>query len=257
MHGRFMIHSDACAEALYRAWATRRPLSSPFLPDECSEDDAYRIQEALVARLPGRVTGFKLGFTSPAMREQFGVDHPNYGRLFDWMAIEGERVPLDHFIHPRVEPEIAVRLSRALAAPCDPATVQRAVAAVSPALEVVDSRYVDYRFRPLENTADNSSAAGYRLGPAYDPSVLSHLPGLTVHLVRNEQPIDAGTLATLEQDPLALVCWLVAQLARRAAALPADAIVLTGGLTRAHPAHRGDRFRADFGPLGAVELTFA
>ncbi len=244
MHGRFMIHSDACAEALYRAWATRKLLSSPFLPDQCSEDDAYRIQEALVARLPGRVSGFKLGFTTPAMRHQFGVEHPNYGRLFDWMAIEEERVPLDRFIHPRVEPEIAVRLSRA-------------VAAVYPALEVVDSRYVDYRFRPLENTADNSSAAGYRLGPAYDPSVLSHLPGLTVHLVRNEQPIDAGTLATLEQDPLALVCWLVAQLARRAAALPADAIVLTGGLTRAHPAHRGDRFRADFGPLGAVELTFA
>lgn len=93
MHSRFMIHSDACAEALYRAWATRTPLSSPFLPDECSEDDAYRIQEALVARLPGRVTGFKLGFTSPAMREQFGVEHPNYGRLFDWMAIEGESSP--------------------------------------------------------------------------------------------------------------------------------------------------------------------
>ena len=257
MHGRSMIHSDACAEALYRAWATRRPLSSPFLPDECSEDDAYRIQEALVARLPGRVSGFKLGFTTPAMRHQFGVEHPNYGRLFDWMAIEGEMVPLDRFIHPRVEPEIAVRLSRALAAPCDPATVERAVAAVYPVLEVVDSRFVDYRFRPFENTADNSSAAGYRLGPAHDPTVLPLLSDITVRLTRNGQEIDEGTLAVLGQEPLALVCWLVAQLARRGAALPADAIVLTGGLTRAHPAHRGDRFRADFGPLGAVELTFA
>jgi 2-keto-4-pentenoate hydratase len=203
------------------------------------------------------VTGFKLGFTSPAMREQFGAEHPNDGRLFDWMAIEGETIALDRFIHPRVLPEIAVRFSNALTVPCDPNTLLHAVTAVYPALEVVDSRFVDYRFRPSENTADNSSAAGYRLGPAHDPTVLPLLSDITVRLTRNGQAIDEGTLAALEQEPLALVCRLVERLARRGAALPADAIVLTGGLTRAHPAQRGDRFRADFGPLGAVELMFA
>ncbi|MCX2726533.1 hypothetical protein OO015_03385 [Thermomicrobium sp. 4228-Ro] len=69
--------------ALYRAWATRTPRSSPFLPDTCNEADAYRIQAALVARLPGQVVSFTLGFTSPAMRQQFGVEHSNYGRLCD------------------------------------------------------------------------------------------------------------------------------------------------------------------------------
>ncbi|MCX2726534.1 hypothetical protein OO015_03390 [Thermomicrobium sp. 4228-Ro] len=149
------------------------------------------------------------------------------------MEIEGERVSGDRFIHPRVEPEITVRFSGALVTPCDPDTLQHAVTAVYPALEVVDSRFVDYRFRPSENTADDSSTAGYRLGPAHDSTVPPLLSDLTVRLPRNGQPIDEGTPAALEPEPLALVCWLVEQPTRHGVALPADAIVLTGGLTRA------------------------
>jgi 2-keto-4-pentenoate hydratase len=214
------------------------------------------VQRALVARLPGTLVGFELGFTSPAMRQQFGVEHPNFGRLFDWMAIDQDTVGFDRFIHPRVEAEIAVRLSRAVAWPVDRTALRDAVAAVAPALEIVDSRYQDYRFRPLENTADNSSAAAFRLGPAHHPEVLSALSASRVHLYRNGQLIDEGALANLAQDPLDLIGRLAERLAREGRAIPAHAVVLTGGLTRAHPAPSGDRFRADFGPLGAVELVF-
>jgi len=98
------------------------------------------------------------------MRQQMGVTAPNYGPLLDDMLLRDGAV-VAGFLHPRVEPEIAVVLARDLSgAGLSLDEVARAVGEVRACLEVVDSIWLDYRFTAAQNTADGSSAAGVVLG---------------------------------------------------------------------------------------------
>ncbi|MER3439571.1 MAG: 2-oxopent-4-enoate hydratase [Chloroflexota bacterium] len=245
------------ADCLFNAWSTRTPVLSPLLPDGVDESDAYAIQDALIERLPGHLVGYKLGFTSPAMREQFGVPHPNYGQICSMMQLQTPNVERARFIHPRVEPEIAVHLAQPVGWPCDLMMIRSAIAAVYPALEIVDSRFRDYRFHPLENTADNSSAAAYRLGAARHPDELGPLEAISVTLYRNGRAIDHGAGSDAFGNPLLAISWLAESLSHRDRRLERGQLILTGGLTRAYLAYEGDEFTADFGRLGTVTLFFS
>ena len=84
------------------------------------EAEAYAIQAASIARRLARGerrTGVKMGFTSRAKMIQMGVHDMIWGRLTDAMAeTEGAPVSLRRFVHPRVEPELALsRLVQSLA----------------------------------------------------------------------------------------------------------------------------------------------
>jgi 2-oxo-3-hexenedioate decarboxylase len=131
-------------------------------------DAAYAVQEALVARRLARgesQVGWKLGFTSLAKMAQMGISDVIVGRLTSGMAVpDGGELDLTRFIHPRVEPEVAYRLARDVD-PGEPADdLVSAVDAVAPALEVIDSRYRDFRFTLADVVADNTSAAGFVVG---------------------------------------------------------------------------------------------
>ena len=56
--------------------------------------DAYRVQDHVTAaRLAGgeRLAGWKLGYTSVAMRAQMGIEAPNFGPLTDTMLLSVAR----------------------------------------------------------------------------------------------------------------------------------------------------------------------
>ena len=73
-------------------------------------DDAYAIQDAILARHLGRgarVIGLKAGLTSHAKMKQMGVETPVFGFLVDeYSVLEGAEVKVSELIHPKVEPEI-------------------------------------------------------------------------------------------------------------------------------------------------------
>lgn len=226
---------------------------------DLTEEDAYRIQDALVSLKGERCVGYKLGFTSAAMRQQMGIEAPNYGRLTGSMRVDADAgtVRLSELIHPRVEPEIALLVERDLSGPgLTPAEVYPAVRWAFGALEIVDSRYLDYRFRMVDNTADNSSAARFVLGC---PVALQAVPDLRlagVLLWRDGRILDRGMGANALGDPMRPIVWLANRLGERGESLKAGSIVLTGGLTRAHPASETGTFVAEFGGLGTAKIHF-
>jgi len=230
------------------------PLSDDF-PD-LTEADAYAIQAELLCLKGGTRAGYKLGFTSAAMREQMGVDHPNSGVLLADMRLADGRLPAGALIQPRVEPEIAILLGRDLhGADITPEQVAAATAAVLPAIEVVDSRYRDYRFKSVDNIADNSSAARYVLGAPRALCDVGDLRRVGVRLSIDGVLTDQGMGAAALDSPLAAVAWLAAHLAARGEALRADEVILTGGLTRAYALNAGQTACAEFGQgLGSVVL---
>ena len=112
---------------------------------ELSLADAYNIQSLLTERRlaagASRI-GWKLGYTSDAMRHQMGVTEPNLGPLLSSMLLISGPVP-STFTQPRVEPEIALRMAADLPPQCSFFEAAEAVGAAHAALEIVDSVWAD------------------------------------------------------------------------------------------------------------------
>lgn len=88
------------------------------------------------------IAGYKVGLTSEPMRQQMGVDQPDFGHLLSDMQYPADAsVAVSRFLQPRTEPEIALALGRLLAGPriCV-SDVVAATAYALPAIEIVDSR---------------------------------------------------------------------------------------------------------------------
>jgi hypothetical protein len=122
------------------------PISSTVVLDL---DDAYAIQRAGTELRVARgenVVGWKLGYTSSAMRAQMGIEHPNFGPLTDAMLLAHDGAVGASLIQPRVEPEIGLRLAQPLTGEVTLDDVMGAVGEAFACLEIVDSVYPDYRF---------------------------------------------------------------------------------------------------------------
>jgi 2-oxo-3-hexenedioate decarboxylase len=162
-------------------------------------------------------------------------------------------VRLDTLIHPKVEPEIAFLLGSDLEPPISAAGVLAATVGVMPCLEVVDSRYQGFRFGPIDNIADNSSAGRVVLG---DPVPVGGFDlALLGVVVESDGRLFATAAGAAALDhPAAAVAWLVNQDHRR---LRAGDIVISGGLTAPVDLHPGAVVTATFDRIGTVGLRAA
>jgi 2-keto-4-pentenoate hydratase len=234
------------AQLLARARRERAPVEmlSRRWP-QMTEGDAYAVQDAGVTLEPQPVVGYKLGYTSEAMRRQMNVDRPNFGRLYAETRIEnGGRLDIENLIHPLVEPEIALLIGSDLE-----------VESVMPALEIVDTRYDSYTFAAVDNIADNSSAARFVLGSPRSLRALADLRAIPAAIYVDEDLAGTGNGRDALGDPLRALAWLINRLARDNTILAPKTIILTGGLTQAQSTYGATKIKATFGPLGTVELT--
>ncbi len=197
-----------------------------------------------------RVVGAKLGFTSRAMQRAMGVSHPNYGVLTDSMLMTGT-VPLGRLIHPKVEPEIAFLIGDEIRPPASAFDVVTRTERLIPCLEVVDSRFIGFRFAAYDNIADNSSAAYFCLG---DPQPLDgvdlRLVGVVLFADGELRETAAG--AAVLDHPARAVAWLVNT---RGEPLSPGQVVLSGGLTAPVDLRPGMEVVAEFDRLGSVRIT--
>lgn len=219
-------------------------------------DDAYAVQQLLIDRRTSRgerYLGPKLGFTSYAKMAQMGVSEIIVGQLTTTMRIDdGGAVDLAELIHPRIEPEVAFRLSCDVD-PHDPAVnIEACVDAMAPALEVIDSRYRDFRFSLADVVADNTSAARFVLGPwiPFD----SDIGNRGVLLEVDGAIVETGSTAAILGHPVRALHALVAIAARYGVGLPAGAIVLAGAATAATPVSHPATIQAHVSGLGRVSV---
>ncbi len=207
------------------------------LDAELSLDGAYRIQHEVLARRLARgerIAGTKLGFTSEAKMAQMGVSEIIVGQLTDAMQVaDGADVDLARFIHPRIEPEVAFRLARDVDGDGD---IASCVDAVAPALEIIDSRYRDFRFSLPDVVADNTSAAAFVIGPWTELSgPLDALPQWDVALEVDGTLVEKGSTADILGHPARALRALVPLARRHGFSLSAGQIVLAGAATAAVP----------------------
>jgi 2-oxopent-4-enoate hydratase len=229
---------------------------------DLSIEDAYAVQALNVERRiadGARVLGRKVGLTSAPMQQMLGVDEPDYGVLLDDMFVEeGDDVPLQRLIAPRVEAEIAFVLRDDLAGPgVSSVAALGAIAGALPALEIIDSRVADWKITLVDTVADNASSGMVVLGARVTPVEQLDLRLLGMAVSRNGVPADSGAGAAVLGNPVRCVAWLANKLAAFGASLRAGDIILAGALHRAIAIEDGDVVRAEFAHLGAVTARFA
>jgi 2-keto-4-pentenoate hydratase len=223
-----------------------------------SATDAYEIQLENIRRRPGPVVGHKVGLSSLAMQQMMGVDEPDYGHLMSDMRLSSD-VPADagRYCYPRVEVEVGFVLGDDLPGEgCTEADVLDRTEALAPAIELIDSRIVDWRISLADTIADNASSAGFVLGAARVRSSDVDIRGIEATLSRNGELVASGRSDAVLGNPVIAVAWLARKVAGFGVRLRAGHIVLPGSCTRAIDARPGDEFQASFTGLGDVTLSF-
>jgi 2-keto-4-pentenoate hydratase len=249
------------AHALFQARATGKPIA-PFTDADptLGMAEGYAIQQELLAMILAEgdtVIGRKVGVTSRPMQRLLGVDSPDHGPvLASTVYRDGDTIPLDRFIQPKIEAEIVFVLGADLRGPG--VTVDQARAAISgvvAGLEIVDSRIEDWRIKLADTVADLASNGAMAISETVVPP--SEIPDsrlIGMVLTRNGDLVDTGAGAAALGDPVAVVAWLANVLGEQGVALEAGQIVMTGALHAAVPMSPGDEFTAEFDRLGSITV---
>jgi len=205
---------------------------------ELTRADAYTIQEKQLELREGRkekLVGLKMGLTSEAKRKQMNLDSPLYGVLTDVMQVQNGGVfSLAGTIHPKIEPEIAFKTARDLKWPVTRADVLESLAGVTACLEILDSRYTEFKYFSMEDViADNSSSSHFVMGNLILDFKKLDLMNLKMEMFVDDKLSQSGISSDISGDPVLSVVDLCKMLSERGKFLPAGSIVLAGAATPA------------------------
>ena len=249
---------------LFGAYETRKglPLLSRTYPG-IEVEDAYRIQEAFVARrvaAGARIKGYKVGLTSKAMQEMSGATEPDFSAMTDDLFLpESTPIPISRFFDPMVEMEIAFVMKDALSGPgVLPMDVIRATDFVVPAIEIVDFRISRAPGMNIIDTVADLAACGAAVLGA-NPRRLDVLDIRRVkgEILRNGKVEHAGEASAVLGNPVTAVAWLANKLGEFGITFQPGDVILTGSFVRAFPVKAGDEILCRFDQsLGEVETSF-
>ena len=252
------VEISAAAKALREAREFRKPIN------KISEDygvvtlnDAYAVADINTRnRLSqgGRISGKKAGLTSASVQQQLGVAQPDFGVLFqDMEYLDGEAVPTDTLLQPKIEAEVAFVVGKDLQSETPSyAEFLACLAYALPALEIVDSAIADWKISLADTVADNASCGLYVLGnqPVAIGDLDLHEIGMQLDL--NGSVASVGTGAACLGHPLRAAYWLACTMAARGEGLKAGEVILSGALGPMVNIQSGDIIQARMGALGSV-----
>lgn len=262
-------NTQRAAQWLFDEHANRRrfaPLAGDLLPADMVS--AYDVQDALVAlRCQASncgVAGYKVALTTPAMRKFVGYENSIAGQVLANNVIAGSaQVSLAAYGRLGFECELAFLMGADLApraAPIDRAQVDRAIAAVAPAFELIDDRHADYAIfssndsAALSLAADNAWNGGIVLGPWRDAWAKVDLAAVHGVLRVNGEPAGEGWGRDVLGHPLDAMVWTARHLHTRGLTLKKDQVVITGSLITSKFPKAGDRIRFDAAGVGVVAM---
>jgi 2-oxo-hept-3-ene-1,7-dioate hydratase len=253
-------HREA-ASALLAASRARKPIPqlSRIFPNMTIED-AYQVQNYWTEARIGagaRVAGHKIGLTSRAMQMASKMTEPDYGRiLHDCVFNDGASLRAGDFIKPRLEVELAFIMGQDLEGPdARIYDVIRAVEFVVPALEVIDYR-TEVPRAITDTIADNAAFGAIVVGGRLIRPMDVDIRWVGATLSKNGIIEESGVSAAVMGHPAAGVAWLVNKLHAVGEKLLKGQIVLGGSFTRPVDIAQGDVIQADYGPLGAIGVSF-
>jgi 2-keto-4-pentenoate hydratase len=256
--------AGAAAARLWRHFQERSKLDA--IPQEHRPDnraEGYAVQ-AEVARISGqKIVGWKIAATSQAGQKHINVDGPLAAPLLANRVIQNSATlpafPMEGNIMKVAEAEFAFRFGTPLPRRSSAYSVEEVLAAVEslhPAIEVPDSRYREFvKVGAPQLIADLACACWFALGPATATDWRAiDLVNHQVTAFINGRAVATGTGANVLGDPRIALTWIANELSTFANGIDAGQFVTTGTCVVPPAVAPGDRFRADFGELGSLEI---
>lgn len=257
------VAQRALAAQIFEAMRTGVGIAPPSRTIDFDFDDAYQIRRMFVDMMiaaGGRPCGHKIGFTSVAMQQLYGMSGPDFGILLDTMITQHHQpIRVSHLCNTRAEPELAFELARPLAGSATTiADVIAATKSVWAAIEVIDSRVGALDANATDSLADNAGTGWVVLG--HTPIAPAQIDWDTVLLTMT---VDGHTQQAPVRDvmghpaaPLAFLADKLSTLDGLGGALHAGDIIITGSPMRSVAVQAGSTLHADFGVFGQMHLTF-
>ena len=251
------MNLNVLAQIVDNAALNSLPISQLSLKHQFTEKEAYQIQELSIKRRYDRgekMLGVKLGFTSKAKMEQMGVHDMIWGRLTSKMLVQANGdIDLDKFIHPRAEPEICFLVKQNIDKPITREEIKEYIIGIAPAIEIIDSRYQNFKFSLEDVIADNCSSSGFVLGKWHE--IKTPISDLKIDLVVNDQIVQSGNSNAILGDPWESVIAAARLCSQYGQVIKAGNYILAGAATPAVYLEKNQTVKAQVSSLGTVQFS--
>ena len=152
-----------------------------------------------------------------------------------------------------MEPELCFRVSTPIDRALKRSELVDYIDGVAPALEIIDSRYENFKFSLEDVIADNCSSAAFVVGPWHSVDV--DMSDLHIELIVNDESLAEGSSSAILGDP-----WLSVLAASRLCAqynqlIPANAYLLAGAATPAIYLQQDQHIKVAIDSLGSAEFS--
>ncbi|MDP9474455.1 MAG: hypothetical protein M3R38_01935 [Actinomycetota bacterium] len=214
-----------------------------------SMEGAYAVQAGVAALRAAEgepVAGYKVGCTGPNVREQFGMDGPIRGFVYETELHPcGAELSYASYANLAIEGELAVRLD-------DDAQIAR----VFPIIELHNYVFRSETPSLQELVANNGVHAGVVLPATEGARWRGDEPlGGALRVESDGRTVEEGPMSGVPGGPAGSVEWLRRHLAAHGLALRPHQLVLTGTPLSLIPVRPGDSVRVTAEGLGAVEVA--
>ncbi|MAW07011.1 MAG: 4-oxalocrotonate decarboxylase [Halobacteriovoraceae bacterium] len=199
---------------------------------------AYEVQEKGISLRESegeKVIGLKMGLTSEAKRKQMDLDAPLYGVLTDKMEIQNNGLyTMEGKIHPKAEPEVAFMFSKELDSTMSYDEVFSSIKWAAPAIEILDSRYKQFKYFSMEDViSDNSSSSYFIVGESFEVKSKEDYFDKKLKFLVNGEIAFEGNSNAISDDPLNSILELARLMEARRKKVPANVVILAGAATAA------------------------
>ena len=199
---------------------------------------AYEVQEKGISLRESegeKVIGLKMGLTSEAKRKQMDLDAPLYGVLTDKMQIQNNGLyTMEGKIHPKAEPEVAFMFSKELDSTMSYDEVFSSIKWAAPAIEILDSRYKQFKYFSMEDViSDNSSSSYFIVGESFEVKSKEDYFDKKLKFLVNGEIAFEGNSNAISDDPLNSILELARLMEARRKKVPANVVILAGAATAA------------------------
>ena len=244
---------EVIASEMFVALGSERQFSPSAPPyDLLTIADAYRITKKVAdLRLAcgERIVGRKIGFTNHEVWGKRGFK-PMWGYVYDTTSrslTNGEdTLSLEGFAEPRIEPEIVLSVKVEPKAAMSDADLLASIEWVAQGFEIVQSRFVDWRFTDAAAIASYGLHGFLLIGKSHPITAahdwLSSLRSVRVDLIRDGMLTDRGHARNVLGGPLSALRCLLEILEADPLNPPVKAgeVITTGTLTGVPPIKAGE-----------------
>jgi 2-keto-4-pentenoate hydratase len=235
--------------------------STDILVSDLTIDDAYGIQDKVIQlRLSKgeKIVGYKVGCTSHAIRNQFGLNEPIIGKLMSPHLYFGTKTLfLDNYFNCAIEPEFVFSINRDLTGKnLERDFLINAIEYVSAGIEVHNLKFWFSPLTSQELIASNGIHSSLIIGnDKVSPGQLDFISE-NFSVFKNNALVAEGTSREIMGDPINSLRFLISHLTERGRVLKAGRLVIPGSPVELIEIDEDATLKIEISRVGAVHAKF-